>query len=127
MGELDIDWPARVCPTTGEVLWTWRKRNRFSVAAAAENLLTSRLAYVKAEHDRSGPLPNHPTVVPTRSELLRILRRRSNVARDDVAIRLGVSHVTYLKLERQADERIVRLWLDEVQLNAQINEETAEI
>lgn len=105
-------WAERVIPTTGEVLWTWRKRNKLSIVVAAKTLLISRHSYMRAEHDRAGPLPNHPRIVLTAPELLRLLRRRSDVGRDDVAARLGMSHVTYLRLERQADTRVVQLWVD---------------
>lgn len=108
----DESWMATISLTSGERLWTWRKRLRLSVSGAAEKLQTSRFAYVEAEHDRA-PLPStFKGITPTSGELLRVLRRRSNVARDDVAARLGVSHVTYLKLERKSDERVVRLWVD---------------
>ncbi len=109
-----------IAPTSGELLWTWRKRHRMSVTLAAKHLSVRRLVYIEAEHDRLGdaldfPRPLASEAGPTAPELLRIRRRRSLVARDDVAEHLGVSHVTYLKLERQADQRVIDLWFTDVE------------
>lgn len=107
-------------PTAGEVLWTWRKRNKLSVTLAARRLALPRARYVEAEHDRADFTDiSEPQISPTLPELLRLRRRRSLVARDDVARRLGVSHVTFLKWERSADARVIALWFDEPDLCAQ--------
>jgi len=103
-----------ITATSGEVLWVWRKRHRLSVVDAAKALGVTRLAYAEAEHDRwPATISLDPPITPTTAELLRVCRRRSGVARDDVAEYLAVCHVTYLKLEREANERLVNLWLSD--------------
>ncbi len=105
-------------PTTGEILWTWRKREQLSVTLAAKRLSLTRSHYVEAEHDRSS-FEDVSKVLSTLTvpELLRLRRRRSLVARDDVARCLGVSHVTFLRWERCADARVIAFWFDEANVN----------
>ena len=96
--------------TTGELLWIWRKRKRFSVNAAAAYLNVAQGRYKRAEADLDYSVPHQPRPTPTDAELLRILRRRCPLARDDLASRLGVSHVQWIKLERSADPSLVAFW-----------------
>ncbi len=102
-------------PTAGEILWTWRKRHRLSVTTAAKRLSLTRAHYVEAEHDRCSFTDiSNVLLTPTVSELLRLRRRRSLVARDDVARCLGVSHVTFIRWERSADPRVISFWFDQI-------------
>ena len=96
--------------TTGELLWLWRKRKRLSVNAAAGLCGVSHDKYKRAEADRDYRVPHQPRPTPTDAELLRVLRRRCPLPRDDLASRLGISHVQWLKLERAADPSLVAFW-----------------
>jgi hypothetical protein len=103
----------------GEVAWLWRHRRKLSAAQAAEIRGLTRAAWTELEREWqyeagcslvTGWLDYGPTQV----ERLRLLRRRAamlrGVGRNDLADRLGVSHVTYLKMERTADQRLVTWW-----------------
>jgi DNA-binding XRE family transcriptional regulator len=50
---------------------------------------------------------------PTRAEMCTLARRRSGLKLEEIAACLGTTHVTILKLERTADPKIVRFWVDE--------------
>lgn len=92
----------------GEALWLYRKRRKLSVTQAAMLFNVSRSTYLACENNNAGLVGK--TILPNTPELLRALRRRSGMHRDALASMLGVSHVTWLKWEREADPRIVAFW-----------------
>ena len=97
--------------TNGESLWLWRKREGLTPAAAAQGLKVSRSNYLKSELDETTDVLGED-IVPTQQELVRILRRRSHLNRDELARKAGISHVTWLSWEKSdpVNPKLIEFW-----------------
>lgn len=106
-------------PTLGEQLWLWRKRRGLSQRAAIRRVSSiTRRAWQLYEAGReTASLPTKlflevNVIAPTTTEALRLARRRSGTSIGLLMTRLGVSKVTLLTWERDADWRLVNYWRD---------------
>ncbi len=101
--------------TEAERLWLTRTFGQgVSQDVAAPGAGLSHNRYVAME---LGRLPLTPVLKgqlsarkPALGQRLRLARRRSGRQLRALATAVGVSHVTFLKLERRADLRLVRFW-----------------
>ena len=93
--------------TRGEERWLRRLRAGLSQAQLARVLGASRSARGRAEAD---PAPGTAGLRLDPAERLRLARRRSGCGLRETARRVGVSHVTLLRWERDADPRLRDFW-----------------
>lgn len=97
--------------TRGEELWLQRHREGLSQAEMADRLRVSRTQLWALETGLATPKkPRRPAPTPSRTDLLRLARRRSGLRAQDVADGLGVSRVTLYAWESRADPRLTAFW-----------------
>lgn len=101
--------------TPGERVWLDRAFGQgVSQDAAGLRAGLSHRKYVDIELDRLPPTPLLKGPLDGRilplGQRLRLARRRSGRQLRPLSRALGVSHVTFLKMERRADDRLALFW-----------------
>ena len=101
----------------GEKLWIWRRRQHLTLVEAGHRLAVSRGNLVDWESDRTEPPGDIRRrvgpIIPTPSEELRVLRKRSGLGSRGAAEAYGISHVSLLRLERLGDVKLKCWYLKE--------------
>lgn len=97
-----------------ERLWLERIGQGVTQDVAAPAAGLSHRRYVDAELGRCAMPPTLKGALsgrkPALGQLLRLARRRSARQLRPLAAALGISHVTFLKYEREANQKLVRFW-----------------
>lgn len=95
-------------------LWIWRNRTGLTQAQAAAELGISVRTYRRIE---DGKVPACDqikgrilTITLTVPERWMLVRRKSGLGLKAAARAFGISHVTLIKMEREADPALIDLW-----------------
>jgi DNA-binding XRE family transcriptional regulator len=94
----------------GEQLWAWRRAAGHSQAVAAGLLGVCRTTLWRAEADVATAVQGIPPVSAA-GVALPLARRRQGWGLEGTACRVGVSHVTLLRMEREGDRRLREFWV----------------
>jgi hypothetical protein len=101
--------------TLGELIWTWRQRQGFSLVEAANRFGVAKGRWVGFEADRFDPpdliCQQTTDLNPTITEELRVWRRRSGLGSRGAAKAFGKSHVSLLRLERAGSQELLEWYL----------------
>ena len=97
--------------TAGEELWCRRRKAGLGQARAAKRLGVGRTTLQAAEADATTlKRALAARFAPGLPELLALARQRSGWGLRGAARRAGISHVTLLLWEREADRRLIAFW-----------------
>lgn len=92
--------------STGELLWVHRRRLGLTQYKMARKLCVGRNKYKAWELDHEDCAIGGLTLKPTLYEKLGLARRRLGYGLWPIAEKLGCSHMTLLKLEREQHPRL---------------------